>query len=96
MDVHIDEVVFLKNINWSKTNGHYDWLNAGVMLCSKGCEKVFNYNPKDFFKFEKMPMIYDMPYMHKNIYDNNIPVTFLNERFNTMVYLSVISNIVIS
>ena len=74
MDNHIEYCSKRYNINWNKTNGHYDWLNAGVMLCSKGHEKVFDYNPKNFFKFQNMPMIYDMPYMHKNIYDNNISI----------------------
>lgn len=86
MDAQIKYCVNQYNINWHKTNGYYDWLNAGVMLCSKGHEKVFDYNPKNFFKFQNFPMIYDMPYMHKNIYDNNIKVHFMDERFNTMAY----------
>jgi hypothetical protein len=88
MDNHIDYCANKYKINWPKTEGHYDWLNAGVMLCSAGMEheKIFDYNPKNFFKFQNMPMIYDMPYMHKNIYDNNIQVTFMDKRFNTMVY----------
>lgn len=86
MDKYIQKCVDKYNIEWKKTNNHYDWLNAGVMLCSKGHERVFNYDKEDFFKFEDMPMIYDMPYMHKNIYDNNIQVEYLDKRFNTMVY----------
>jgi lipopolysaccharide biosynthesis glycosyltransferase len=86
MDVHIEPIVKQYDIKWSKTKGHYDWLNAGVMLCSKGNEKVFEYNERDFFKFPAMPSIYDMPYMHYNIYKYNIPIMYMDERFNTMVY----------
>ena len=86
MNYHIAMAVKKYKIDWHKTGDKYDWLNAGVMLCSKGNEPVFAYNHDNFFKFDKLPMIYDMPYMHKNIYDNNIEVTFLDKRFNTMVY----------
>jgi hypothetical protein len=87
MDNHIQRAIIKNNIKWwNMTNSHYDWLNAGVMLCSKGHEKVFEYNSEKFFKFEDMPMIYDMPYMHYNIYKYKIPVTYMDERFNTMVY----------
>lgn len=86
MDDHIDYCAKTYNIEWLKTHGHYDWYNAGVMLCGRGSEKAFDYNPKNFFKFPNMPMIYDMPYMHYNIFKNNIYVDLLDEEFNTMVY----------
>ena len=56
------------------------------IICKYLDRVIDKYNHDNFFKFDKLPMIYDMPYMHKNIYDNNIEVTFLDKRFNTMVY----------
>ena len=86
MDSHIQKVINKYDIKWKKTNGHYDWLNSGVMLCSKGCEKAFEYNSNEFFKLEGLDLLYDMAYRQYKIYKYNIPVTFLDEKFNTMVY----------
>lgn len=88
MDDHIIKLVNKYQINWNITKGHYDWLNAGVILATKNRmhELAFYYNKADFFKIDSMPMIYDMPFMHHNIYMNKIPVSFLDEKFNTMVY----------
>jgi len=71
---------------WQKTNGHYDWLNAGVMLFSQGHEKIMEYMADEFFKLDEYPLLYDMPYMIYKIHKYNIPVTYMDKRFNTMIY----------
>ena len=73
-------------IEWQKTNGHYDWLNAGVMLFSKGHENIMEYNADEFFKLDGYPLLYDMAYMTYKIYKYEIPVTYMDKRFNTMIY----------
>lgn len=89
MDDHIKGLIKKNNLEtWGVTGGHYDWLNAGVILCTKGMghEAAFHYDPKEFFKFDDLPMIYDMPFMNYMIFKNKISVTNLDERFNTMVF----------
>lgn len=89
MDVHIEALIDKYRLNaWGKTAGHYDWLNAGVMLLTHGQdhESAFYYTPDEFFKFEGMPMIYDMPFMNYQIFQRYIPVTHMEEQFNCMVY----------
>lgn len=89
MDTHIEKLIKKHGIEkWGRTDGHYDWLNAGVMLLTKGQghERAFHYDKDEFFKFEDMPMIYDMPYMNYNIFKYDIKVKPLHENYNTMVY----------
>ena len=73
---------------WSKTEGHYDWLNSGVMLFSSNEEHewIMEYDEDEFFKFDDMPLLYDMPYMIYKINKHDILVVFLDKRFNTIVY----------
>lgn len=86
MDIPIQKAADKYKINWKKTDGHYDWLNAGVMLFSKGHEKIMEYIPEEFFQLEGYPLLYDMAYMQFKIYKYGIPVTFMDRRFNTMIY----------
>lgn len=85
-DKQIEIARRLYNINWSKSNGHYDFYNAGVMLVSKAQKKVFNYNEDNYFVFNELPMIVDEPYLHYNIFRYNIPIKELDKKFNTMIY----------
>jgi len=87
MDKYIQKAINDNGLEvWGKTNGHYDWLNSGVMLFRKGHEKVLEYNKEDYFKFPDMPLLYDMPSMTYRISKYKIPTTFLDKKFNTMVY----------
>ena len=87
MDVYIENCIKRQGIEkWNKTNGHYDWLNSGVMLFNRDHRNILIADEKGYFKFDEMPLLQDMPSMIYRINKYNIPVTYMDKRFNTMVY----------
>jgi len=85
-DKQIEIVKHLYDIKWTKSDGHYDFYNAGVMLISKKQKPLFIYGEDDYFIFPDLPSIVDEPYLHYNIFRYDIPIKELDKKFNTMVY----------
>lgn len=81
-----DAIEKIKCDEWTKTDGHYDFYNAGVILVSKAQRELFNFKKEEYCRFEGYPLICDQPYLNWKIFKYGIPIRDLDRQFNAMAY----------
>jgi lipopolysaccharide biosynthesis glycosyltransferase len=76
----------IRGPEWGKTNGHYDVYNAGVILIGKNQREAFNFNEREYVRWDEYPYISDNPYICWNIFNKKIPVKDCGIEWNAMQY----------
>jgi hypothetical protein len=88
-NVQYDEQINnIKCNNWNKTDGHYDFYNAGVILVNKKNDNLFCFNSDEYKRFNDLPFISDQPYINWIIFKYNINIKEIGMEWNAMKYFN--------